>query len=428
MEKIKEKARYIADLPEDEFNELVVNARDFSLARGRPPSSLSFAMSTSGQHVIDIHSDDEEEGRVSHSVRVPQLNLYANALPREGNATGMTDDDSGLPSSTKSGCQTSLSSEDTAEMEEKGAVHCIKPFVNPDLKREQKKEGEEEDRENKVQRLRVSESVVVTPTYNPQYDEEVMVEHDNESVESPRSDASSTREYDVTQMDSEDLGGGTEMTTFSSERHGYYDDDDSDENVHRALYGQHSLRSTWSMERPRASSTSSIHFSRSSDLLAKGQTISSLRSGGGASSMTTSMDDSMRFSSLGGPSPQSRYSPDCIAALSSRSQLSPPFGNDENLLRNVGESIHSLMQTSYNLSKAETGADGTSGDGKKKKKKKKDTKGKLHQCVKLSVWCLSVIKAACSSVSIVFVCTIKLDFMGVPFITPPPPKTVLYVL
>lgn len=352
-----------------------MNARDYSLARGRPPPSLSSAMSSGGHCVLDIPSDDDEEGRVSPTARVPQLNFCTSALPHKGNATGMTDDDSGLPSSTKSGRRTSLSSEDTAEVEEKGAVRSMKPFANPDLKRGQKKEEEEEERESLVPRLRVSESVVVKHTYNPQYDEEVMVEHDNESVESPRSDASSTREYDVTQMDNEDLGGGgTEMTTFSSEQHGYCDDDDSDENIHRTLYGQHSFRSAWSMARPRASSTSSLQFSRSSSMLAKGQTISSLRSGS-ATAMTRSVDDSVQFSALRSPTP-SRYSPDCISALS----CSPPFGKGENLLSNIGNSISPLLQMqtpSYNLSKAETGADGTSGDGKKKKKKKKDTKGKL---------------------------------------------------
>ena len=417
VEKIKEQARYIADLPEVEFNALVVNARDYSLARGRPPPPppRPSAMSTGGQHALDDRSsDDDDDGRVR---RVPQLNFHnPSAFTHKGNAAGMTDDDSGLPSSTRSGRRNSLpSSEDDAEMQEKGKFRYSQPFVKPSPKKDRKREedeggeeeeeGEEQEQEEEekksspVPRLRVSESVVVTPMYNPQYDEAVMVEHDNESVESPRSDTSSTREYDVTQLDGDDLGcgGGTELTTFSSEQHGYYDDDDDDddeggsgENVHRALYGRHSLPSAWVQERPRSASASSIHFKRS----AKGHTISSLRNsscGGGAATgaaaNASSVDDSVQFPSLSGHhhSTQARLSPDCSSAVAwSRSQLSPPFGTDtENVLRRVGNSISSMVQSSsYNLSKLDTGTgagdrDGTPGDSKKKKKKKKDTKGKF---------------------------------------------------
>nr|KAG5713319.1 hypothetical protein BaRGS_007846 [Batillaria attramentaria] len=366
LDKIKEQARYIADLPDDDFNDLVVNARDFSLARGRHPLPHSTAMSSSSQHTIitvpDDCSEEEDEACCRDGqplgASVPPLLLNTSPM-QKGSGAAMTDDDSGLPSSTMTGRRNSYSDDtDTSDMEGKGVFDYIPT--------------------TRVKR----EAVSIHHTYNPHYDEEIAVESDKSSVESPRSDTSSTREYDVTPLDSEDLaagvgGGATEMTTYSLESHGY-NDEDSDDNIHRRLYGRSVGSSTssgaWeSIERPRASSTSSINFSRSQPLLSQGQTISSLRSTN-ASALGRSVDDGVHFPSLSRYSsdsrysPESRYSPDSIGALPR-----PPFSPDEDLLRKVGNSVSQLVSTSYNLSQPSCG-DGLT-DGKKKKKKKKDGKG-----------------------------------------------------
>ncbi|XP_070204367.1 serine-rich adhesin for platelets-like [Littorina saxatilis] len=356
-------------------------------------------MNSEGQRDLRDHTDDD--GANSTKLGRSRVNLHTNSLSLKGNATGMTDDDSGLPSSTKSGCRFSLSSDDTGEMEEKGGMLPCKDYrdmdsldkttmrkeTSPDWEREGDKEREVSD-----SAMRVSQSVVVRPCYEQDYDEEVAVAADDqESIDSPRSDASSTREYDLTQLEAEEQSRGAstvvelgdqEMTTFSSSHSGFYDNDDGDSsssddnNIHRALYGRHSTPTvtptTWSCDRPRASSTSSIRFTRSSNMLANEQTISSLRRVGAS---TTSVDDSVRFFPSSG-STQSRYSPDCISALS------PPFGNDENLLKKVGSSISSLMSSSsssYNMSQRAASGEGLSSDGKKKKKKKKDCKDESAQ-------------------------------------------------
>ncbi|XP_076452204.1 uncharacterized protein LOC143287851 [Babylonia areolata] len=360
VEKIKEQARVIADLPEDEFNELVLNARDYSLARGRPSPSPILAMSTNGQEVLRDHSD-EADGQVSSLVT--KLDFSTSASSHRFLVSGVKDDDSGLPSSTKTGRHASLSSDDTLEMEEKDHVESICPYS---LVRKENDVGEMEEERTEVPRLR--DLVVVSHSYNPDYDEEVPVEHDDESIESPRSDASSTREYDLPQLDGEDA---VEMKTFNSEQHPcYYDDEDSDDGIRSSLYtGRNSWR-TMESSRP-ASSASSINFTRSSKYLAEGKTISSLRSNTATSASTkiSNVDESVNFS-LGSFSAQPRYSPDRGGALSGLS-LSPPFGTGKDLLNKVGESVSSLMKISSQdpcQTKAET--DGDTWDKKRQRQKK----------------------------------------------------------
>ncbi|KAL8571388.1 hypothetical protein ACOMHN_046563 [Nucella lapillus] len=353
VEKIKEQARFIADLPEDEFNELVLNARDFSLARGRPASFPLLAMSTGGQGTVS--EDHGLQGALGTN-----LDLNAGASAHVLCASGGKDDDSGLPSSTKTERHASVSSEDTTEMEVgdqyESGLSCSDGLTKHDV-------GEEKT-EKKTDVPRLRETVAARHSYNPEY-EEVAVEHDDESVESPRSDASSTREYDVTQPDGED---GVEMTTFSSERRGYYDEYDSDDNIHPSPY----VMNSWGFRAPPGdSSISAINFDLSSKLLAEGKTISSLRNTPLASG-SSGVDESVNFS-LGCSSAQSVRSPDRASGALSSSRRSPPFGSGKDLLRKVGESVSFLVSAQdHEQRKAEEEPKHSKKKQKQKKEKKDD--------------------------------------------------------
>jgi hypothetical protein len=334
-------------------------------------------MSSNARLLANSHSSSDEDDSPKRALATTSIKL---------DLKGLTDDDSGLPSSYKTvrGVPSVSSLEDDRdgerEMEERGVFDYVPAKRRP---REEEGGGGEGRRENSCQ-LKAGGGggggepavVVVRHALNPQYDEAVNVD-DNESLESPRSDTSSTREYD--------LNPGTEMSTFRSHCGDCVIDMDSDGeegrhiNVHKSLYSMRkdcgsgmttttTSTTTTSMveerwmgwERPRASSTSSIHFPRTSRHLDKEQSISSSFRSSVAHS--AAVDDSISFGlSRKGPS---RHSPDYLLQ-------SPPFGTGDNLLQRVGSSVSSLLP-SYNMHSA--GA--AQAEGKKKKKKKKDAKGR----------------------------------------------------
>lgn len=354
MENLKDHARCIADLPENEFNELVLNARDFSLARGRPPSQpiAALAMSSSSRILSNHDYDDDEDSCSNSRINSTVTSMSGNVLKldlrssvQKGcTAAGIIDDDSGLPSSTKTGHgPTSVSSfDDEKEMEERGVFDYVPA-----------KPGKEK-RERVVELKELGLHLKVSHTYNPQYDEAVPVENDNESIESPRSDVSSTREYDLTSSPDNE----TEMTTFRTERTNYRDEDkSSDDEPHLNVHNG------WK-ERPRASSTSSINFSRSVQHIDKGQTISGLRS---ASAVTSaSVDDPVQFGLRA-------RGPSCCSPDYTLLRPSPPFGTGDNQLNRVGHSLINLLNPA-----GAGNSDGQGGSGDDlKKKKKKETKGNI---------------------------------------------------
>lgn len=266
---IKEKARDIAELPEDDFNDLVVNARDFSLARGRlSQSTHSSVMSTGSRHSTltssDDHGDEDDEGcernscsRVS-SVPVPSPDLSAEPQP---NNLLNNDYIPRFPmtfSSQFSHRISNLSDTDSSDMEGKGAFDYFPQ----------------------------KEKIRITHTYKPDYDEEVELESDKSSVESPRSDVSSTHEYNFPGSESEL---GTEMITYKT----YSNNDDP---IHN-LYRQGGME-LWESKTSQRACSASVSFPNSKICLETGQSISSIR-GSNTSIISKSVDDGVKFTSLG---------------------------------------------------------------------------------------------------------------------------------
>ena len=188
LESIKERARVIAELTDKDFNGLVINVRDLSLVN---------QLLTMSRHIEERASDSEDEdGRklatISELLQDGAI-MYANPI----------DHDSGLPGSSKEteSYQDILSSDADRSDDERGAIDYLP--------------------------LQSSDTVKIHTKFNPDYDEVHDVETDKSSVESPRSDASSTHEYDVTTPHDESFS-GTEMRTFKDSSEDFVDDCPSD--------------------------------------------------------------------------------------------------------------------------------------------------------------------------------------------------------
>ncbi|XP_059171885.1 uncharacterized protein LOC131952960 [Physella acuta] len=180
LDQIKEQARKISELPEDEFSQLVSNARNFSLAPGRasmsqhsgrslmPPTNVNQhnVKKKLGGVYVGIDNGDETEPLIhgnSHSKVVPSFK----------------DEDSGLAS-----CQFSESVEDDGSDYE----HACFDYMPS----------------------RSQSKIRITETKNPRYDEEVKLDSSSggSCIESPRSEASVTN-------DEYNLDEGTEMQTYT---------------------------------------------------------------------------------------------------------------------------------------------------------------------------------------------------------------------
>ncbi|ESP00981.1 hypothetical protein LOTGIDRAFT_238395 [Lottia gigantea] len=197
---IKERARFIAELPEGEFNEWVVDARSFSLAPGKSKMSRSKPTRVTATVSVGALSDDDDEtSGPYHSMS------SSSRLHKHGSLT-----DSGRPATVSR--KNSLSSEMSEEA--RGAYDYYPKRSDS-----------------------VIDSVKIQDVTSPEYDEAIDVESDKSSVESPRSEDSGKGEYNVTQLDEY----GIELKTFH--RQGYHaSDEDSDGNCHphKKLYGSRS--------------------------------------------------------------------------------------------------------------------------------------------------------------------------------------------
>ncbi|XP_076434650.1 uncharacterized protein LOC143274663 [Babylonia areolata] len=333
VEEIKERAREIADLPEEDFSQLVVKASDFSLAHGHPLPPPGVAMWTNGQ-VVSNHVAEKKAAQADVLSDVARCDQYRSAFSPPCQTSGMREDDSPA-SSVPSG--TSVSSEEALDMEERGAHDY---FPQPAPSQPTQHEADPAD----SSRYRVGKSLSVGDMYlADHFDEAVMVENDSDSIESPRSDASSGIQLPdpaLSRRAEGRVGREGKPVPMGSLF-------EPQENVHKKLYGSSFLAST-AGKRARSSSCHST-FSKESNPI-----------GGGR---VTTRDDSTYSRRLVGPSGRSRLSPDLADFIG--------------VLPSTLDSA--LQSSSYNLSNKSVASDTAAGEGKKKKKKKKDSKDENGQ-------------------------------------------------
>ena len=249
LDQIKEGARQVSELPEDEFNDLVLNARTFSLASARsnmnhnsggravvPPllgisdmEGNSDMLGGSGDHCRDeqAHYSHRKCPQIADS-KVSELNTHYELR----NKFGGNEDDSGLPDSLRATSgKTSVSNHTMSSMDDEEEVDS----------------GDERGVFDYTQQQCRPQHVRITPSLNPPYDEEIKVcsSAGGSSVESPRSDNSlATDEYNLPGLDDED---GTKLKTIHREEQRYRVHQEDDENFgfvneHKFLYGRHQDR------------------------------------------------------------------------------------------------------------------------------------------------------------------------------------------
>lgn len=224
LDQIKEKARNISELPEDEFSQLVSNARHFSLAPGRssmnqhsgrssmPPTNVKKKDQLASVYV-GIDNGDETEPLI-------QGNSHSKVVP------SFKDEDSGLAS-----CQFSESVEDDSSDYE----HACFDYMPS----------------------RSQGKIRITETKNPRFDEEVKLDSSTggSSIESPRSEASVTNdEYNLDEGTEMQTLAYTELSISKASKHQFWDympepnkqssdeSDDSDIQVHNPT--QHPVEET----------------------------------------------------------------------------------------------------------------------------------------------------------------------------------------
>lgn len=169
----------MSELPDHEFNQLVINARTFSLAPGR--SSMNQYNRRSTTPPTNLLQNDISSSCVGNSTDLNQTSpiLLHSSSPKLSRS--FQDEDSGLASCKFSESLGGEASEEDRVVSDDAFLHCQTNHVR------------------------------ITPTFNPPYDEEVKIDSStgDSSIESPRSETSVTHdEYNL--MDE-----GTEMETLS---------------------------------------------------------------------------------------------------------------------------------------------------------------------------------------------------------------------
>ncbi|KAK3084482.1 hypothetical protein FSP39_014253 [Pinctada imbricata] len=336
VESIKAEARRIAELPDQEFDQLVLNARSYSLAKAKTMSHSNYPGVRLGKGGSD---DDDDE---------VQLRPYANretsysSLAQDSCILDMeqferrADNDSGFCNSSKATTSIGSNSEDSEEDDQRGCFDYVP-----------------------TSHTRTGSSVKITPTYHLEYDEAHEVESDRASandIDSPRS--------------GKDSDNGIELRTFSRNKGNTDDDfetsDESDSEVtinkSRQNIYRNGRRSTnyyspmklESVDDFGDVSTSSFSFENSQR---------ALQDRSGSSLREINVDDAVSFPIYSRHRPQtgatyggSNYgstSGENVRIQKSSFQrsrdgeimgdLGPPFGSDYDHLNKVGSSIESLI-------------------------------------------------------------------------------------
>ncbi|XP_060075868.1 uncharacterized protein LOC132555537 [Ylistrum balloti] len=395
IECIKDKAREIAELPEEEFNQLFLNARDYSLAPERKMTHTNRGGfgegSARARRGEDLSSEDDDEFELNDKFSgiVPPSVAFNNCLKDHcGEDIDLygkrTDNDSGIYNSSKA--TTSIGSYSDQEYESEGEErHGTFDYFPP------------QQATVKVHKPRVGCSL--------DYDEAHEVEDSDK--DSPRYDGSNdSPRYDHSLNKIDDSDFGTEMKTFRtvrSESDDFMTDDDSDNEKftpHRKLYqrkcaaGRNKVGGNYYTPMTRESkeeygsfSTSTFSFDRSKKAL-HNTTASSLRTSGVDENinfpLTSTCPKSYGSTSSHGVKVETTYSryhkPKDLA------DRGPPFGQGQDQLGKVGSSISTLISNSQsahisNLPEGRPilppGPDLGVDNGKKRKKKKKGSKDDL---------------------------------------------------
>ncbi|KAJ8312863.1 hypothetical protein KUTeg_010236, partial [Tegillarca granosa] len=352
---IKDKARGIADLPDEDFNQLVLNARDYSLAKGREKMSLGSGGSSRLRHNDDdkssSNSSDEEEITPQRSTIIPpNLPFFPDSdhcIVDIEQVEKRTDNDSGIYNSSKATTSVgSYSDHDDSEGDDRG---CFDYFPS---------------------QVRIGQPC---NRYNLKYDEVHEVESDKNSqndIESPRSDNSLGKDSDTDVYRGIHMD-GTEMQTFSirnlnNESDDFQTEDESEDddiriNAHQRLYrgassNYYSPMQLESTEDYNGGTYGSSTFSFDSSKKAlQDRSASSLRGlDDRNASSSRGVDDSINFpiysrhqnfrQNYGSTSSDSVHVEKSVFPRDS-----PPFGHTYQL-ENVGSSIGSLISSKKNQS------------------------------------------------------------------------------
>lgn len=370
VELIKNRAREIADFPEDEFSALVLRARNFSLAKNR--NKMSYDVTATGMYKTEDKLSSEDNDDDLDGV---QLRPHGGCCPMTYQSSPFsrhqesciidmeqvdkrTDNDSGICNSSKATTSIGSYSDRDSDGDDRG---CFDYYPSSTVK-------------------------ITTPTttYHLDYDEAHEVDSDRNDIESPRSGKGS---------DSEPTFQGVQMKTYSRRTVPNHDDDfetddDSDNdsrNLHQRLYGRERKRNInyytpMTHERYEEydnTSTSTFSFEKSQMAL-KDRSGSSLRD----------VDEPINFPMY------SRHSNYRGSTSSDRVRIEknsyrrdgygndPPFGQGLDQLNKVGSSIGELISsTKHTVDGMPEGRpisqslDLAAEDGKKKKKKKRGSKG-----------------------------------------------------
>ncbi|XP_067649829.1 serine-rich adhesin for platelets-like isoform X2 [Haliotis asinina] len=292
---------------------------------------MSSLDATSGPGSDDWSGEDEDDGGTEGSKRSYS---HPNFMPGCHVKREDAERDSGLPSSGKgAGSWCDLEGSD---LEERGAYDYFYPDES----------------------IKKNDAVKISHTVNPDFDEVIDVESDKSSIESPRSDASSTNEYNVTSPLDED---GIEMKTFSHQEIPQGD-------IHKALYGKgdhipYSVLQNESDDEEYCHTEQQRRFMSSDCTMTRG---------------TRSVDDGVCFP-FNRNNRYSSYSRTPEEAESGGFQkhgtflsCKPPFGYGEEQLTNVGGSIARLLPSTNMSTGTDIGEDGKKKKGIKKKKGMKD--------------------------------------------------------
>ncbi|XP_033748219.1 LOW QUALITY PROTEIN: uncharacterized protein LOC117333170 [Pecten maximus] len=395
IECIKDKAREIAELPEEEFNQLFLNARDYSLAPERKMTHTNRGGfgegSARARRGEDLSSEDDDEFELNDNFSgiIPPSVAFNNCLKdhcgEDIDSYGKrTDNDSGIYNSSKATTSIgSYSDQDyESEGEERHGMFDYFPSQQATVK---------------VHKARVGCSL--------DYDEAHEVEDSDK--DSPRNDGSNhSPRYDHSLSKQDDVDFGTEMKTFRtvrSESDDFMTDDDSDSEKftpHRKLYQRkcaagrnkgggnyYTPMTRESKEEYGSFSTSTFTFDRSKKAL-HNTSASSLRTSGVDENinfpLTNTCPKSYGSTSSHGVKVETTYSryhkPKDLA------DRGPPFGQGQDQLGKVGNSISTLISKSQsahisNLPEGRpilmSGPDLGVDNGKKRKKKKKGAKDDL---------------------------------------------------
>ena len=355
IDKIKELARFYAELPDNDFNSLAVNANDHSLVSWQQESPVTVEMrstctTTTASAAADLSQNFGNGDGIKLSTCRLALKTTHSAKPSQCVVR--------LPCKAGKCHELSSYEQDVEEMEAMGVFDYVPP---KSFSKMQAMSSETISFEGfgMSQQLPVSkqEMVVVKHAFNQQFDEEVTLDESEETVESPRSSDSSFCEYDVALVE------GNEAASISSSSVGFvgilqpHISRPVLNGKCRAFDDHHQSANGLSVAGKQQDGLSSLHSTPSNKEMLPSMSLKFTNK----PNRVHSVDDSINF-----------------ACLSSSKRPCPPFGSGSghDLLKRTGESIDCLLKPQYcTVISLNVPTTSNQSQDKKKRRRKKGNNG-----------------------------------------------------